>query len=91
MAEWASRRDVPYLALGPRLAALGRGRVFWHHDVHRNPKRHEVVAGRLYEFLVHLVLRPDETSRRRFLDLFPAGAARAAISTRNRRRQSSTR
>ena len=84
VAEWASRRDVPYVALGPRLAALGRGRVFWHHDAHLNPKGHEVVAGRLYEFLVRLALRPDETHPvGGSLDVFPLEprAAQSALGT----------
>ena len=84
VAEWASRCDVPYVALGPRLAALGRGRVFWHHDAHLNPKGHEVVAGSLYEFLVRLALRPDETHPAGgSLDVFPLEprAAQSALRT----------
>lgn len=51
VSGWASEHGVPLLALGPRLAAAGRKRVFWPHDAHLTPFGHTVVADAVYGFL----------------------------------------
>ena len=50
--EWAERHRVTHVELGPRLAAIGRRKMFWKHDQHLNPQGHAVVAALLYDTLL---------------------------------------
>jgi hypothetical protein len=53
--DWAESRHVEHLELGPPLARIGRGKMFWKHDQHLRPEGHAVVADLLYSFLVRAV------------------------------------
>ncbi len=55
--DWAERRHVDHLELGPPLVAIGRRKVFWKHDQHLNASGHAAVASLLYPFLVDVAKR----------------------------------
>lgn len=52
VAEWAQVHEVPFVALGPLLAAVGRRRAFWAHDMHLTSVGHATVAEALYPLVV---------------------------------------